>query len=201
MSRTPPEHCAGQDGPQQHPVVRVPRTASAAFEAHALESPGVGEAADHRSQDEAVDVHPARRSRRVFRHRDAHVMPADVLDEEMSVGHADQQDLCNHAVQRRGPMAQFVRNRDAETAAHGADRYGENQQVRQRQACCDPHRFHEQQRLQRQLQTRNPARKRRCRRLLARCRVPDGGVDQRDQHESDDATSATACRARPTAAG
>ena len=158
-----------------------------------LQPPRAARGADDRARPEPVEAlaHPA--ARRVVRRRDAHVVPAVVLDVEVAVGARGQRDLRQPALVALLLVAELVRGVDAEPADE-ADRHGQPDALGSGEVGAHQVRETDEEAgvLQRQEQEREPAVVavvlQRVDELVGRVRAVEAAehVDQRHEPEDDD---------------
>ncbi len=96
----------------------VQRRALHAREAHALELPRRAQAAGDGAREERVEALPEPRARGVLGGRDADVVAAVVLDEEVPVAALGERDLAQPALEARALVAELVRGVDRDPADH-----------------------------------------------------------------------------------
>ncbi len=89
-----------------------------AREAHPLEVPGRAQAAEHGARQEAVEALAEARAGGVLGRRDAHVVAAVVLDEEVAVAALGERDTAEPALEARALVAELVRGVDRDAADH-----------------------------------------------------------------------------------
>ena len=126
-----PQHHRHQPGVEDV-VADRPDRAVLAGEAHPLQPPGVAQAADHAARPELVDDLAEPGAGRVLRRRDAGVVAAVVLDEEVAVERLRESDLREPLLVLLALVAELVRGVDAD-AGDAAERDREADPVDQRQ--------------------------------------------------------------------
>ena len=108
----------------QHQVLRRPRPTRLLRQALALDVPRVGEAAADRAREEPVHAFAEARRGRIARRADVPMVALDVLDGEVRIRDAREQDVAERPLVPVAAVDQLVRERHPDGAGGRAHRHG-----------------------------------------------------------------------------